>query len=94
MSSIYIKDPEAVVDYTVDWNSGYLDGDSLASSHFTVAPSETNGLTVDTETHDGATASVTLAGGVAGHVYRVTNQITTTGGRTDERSLTIRVTER
>jgi len=91
---VYVKDPAAVVDYTVDWSSGYLAGDTLTSSGFSVVPAETGGLTVDTETHDGTTASVTLSGGVAGHVYRVTNQITTTAGYTDERSLTIRIAER
>lgn len=92
--SVYIKDPAAVVDYTVDWSAGYLDGDSLADSSFSIEPGESGGLSVDAQAHDATTASVTLSGGITGHVYRVTNRVTTAGGRTDERSLTIRVTER
>jgi hypothetical protein len=40
------------------------------------------------------TASAWLSGGTAGQSFTVTNRITTTGGRTEDRSFTIRVEER
>lgn len=92
--SVYVKDPSAVVDYTVDWGVGYLSGETVSASEFSIEPVETGGLAVDAAASDGQTASVTLSGGLPGHTYRVTNQISTTGGRTDERSLTIRIIER
>jgi len=91
---VYVKDPAAVVDYTVDWGAGYLSGETVSASAFSIEPVETGGLAVDAAASDGQTASVTLSGGLAGHTYRVTNHITTSGGRTDERSLTIRIMER
>ena len=44
--------------------------------------------------HDLLQATVTLAGGVAGHVYRVTNRVTMSDGQIDERSVTVRAEER
>jgi hypothetical protein len=42
----------------------------------------------------GTVTTVWLSGGVAGTDYLVTVRIVTDGGRTDERSLTIRVRQR
>ena len=39
-------------------------------------------------------ATVWLSGGIAGQAYTVTNRITTSGGRTDERSFTIQIQDR
>lgn len=39
-------------------------------------------------------ATVWLSGGTAGHIYTVTNRITAAVGRTDERSITLRVQDR
>jgi hypothetical protein len=44
--------------------------------------------------HDLLEVTVTLAGGIAGHVYRVTNRVTMSDGQIDERSMTMRVEER
>ncbi|MEE4350418.1 MAG: hypothetical protein V2J26_09335 [Pacificimonas sp.] len=46
------------------------------------------------EVHGPERCAATLAGGLRGHVYRVTNRVTFTDGRTDERSLSIRVDDR
>lgn len=83
------KDPNAVLDYSVDW-SRWLDGDSIASSAWTVPI----GLAKVTETNTDTKATVWLSGGSAGQSYPVTNRVTTTGGRTEDRTFTIRVEER
>lgn len=86
----FIKDPKAVLDYSVDW-SKWLAGDQVATSDWSVsdpaleAAGDSNGPTRTT---------VWLSGGTAGQSYTVTNQITTSGGRTDERSFTIQVQDR
>jgi len=84
------KDPDAVLDWVWDWNEWLDEGETITTSTFVV----TVGLTVDSETNTTKTATVWLSGGTAGQVYQVTNRITTSGGRTDDRSITIRVTER
>jgi hypothetical protein len=85
----FAKDPNAILDYSVDW-SRWLAGDEITVSEW-IVPS---GLTKASETSTPTKATVWLAGGAAGQNYSVTNRITTTGGRTEDRSFTIRVEER
>ena len=87
----FTKDPQAVLDYTIDWTK-WLDevGDSIATSTWIVP----TGLTKVTETNTTKLATVWLSGGTVGENYTVTNRITTVGGRADDRSITIRVQER
>ncbi len=90
----YLKDPGARIDYTVDWAAGYLAGDTITASAWAIAPEETGGIIVAATLSEGARASATLEGGVRGHVYRVTNQVTLASGRIEERTLCVRVDER
>ena len=85
----FTKDPNAVLDYSVDW-SRWLAGDEISASEWIVAV----GLTKASETNSPTKTTVWLSGGVAGQGYSVTNRITTAGGRTEDRSFTIRVEER
>ena len=91
---LLLKDPGAALDYGVDWGSDYLSGDVLATSEWAVEPVESGGLSIAAEAHDLLRSSVSLSGGVAGHLYRLTNTVTTTAARTDRRSFTIRVEQR
>ena len=99
MSFQKLKDPVAVVDYTFNWDDGYLDSTSspvetISTSTWSISPADSPGLTVDSSSKTATTATAFFTGGVVGMVYQATNKIVTTGGRTDERSLTIRVEER
>ncbi len=84
------KDPDAVLDWVWDWNEWLDEGETIASSTFIASV----GITIDSESNTTKTATVWLSGGTAGQVYQVTNRITTSSGRTDDRSITIRVAER
>ena len=92
--SLILKDPDARVDYAIDWGAHYLDGQTIAASQWSVHPDEDDGIAVDVSSHDLQRTAVTLTGGVPGHVYRVGNRVTLSDGRSDERSLTLRVEER
>jgi hypothetical protein len=85
----FTKDPNAVLDYTIDWTR-WLAGDQVATSEWLVP----TGLTKMADTKTASSATVWLSGGTAGQSYMVTNRITTAGGRTEDRSFTIRVEER
>ena len=85
----YVKDPQAVLDYQVDW-SAWLGTDTIASSSWTAE----TGITVDSDSHTTTTATAWVSGGTTGERYRLTNHITTAGGRTDERTITIVVRDR
>lgn len=86
---IVSKDPNALLDYVADW-SEWLDTDTIATSTWTVPA----GLTNEGEQNTTTTATVWLSGGTAGTSYTVTNRISTAGGRTDDRSITVKVKER
>lgn len=88
----WIKDPDAVLDYEVDWSQWLQTGETITVSLWTVTPSGT--LTASSESSTPTSATVWLSGGSVGVNYRVTNQITTSDGRTDDRSLPILVTPR
>lgn len=89
-----LKDPSAVLDYTVDWGAEYLSGDALADSSWSVSPDEPGGAAIAGSQFDLLLATVQVAGGIPGKVYRVINRVTTASGREDSRSIILRVEKR
>jgi hypothetical protein len=85
-----LKDPSAVLDYVFDW-TGWLATAETITDH-TITPD--TGITVDSSTEDTGKVTVWLSGGTAGINYKVACLITTTEGRTDERTIWIKVVER
>jgi hypothetical protein len=88
----YLKDPEAVLDWVFDWSDWLAVGETILSRVITVA----TGLVKDSDTITGGSTTVTvwLSGGTAGVSYTVACRIVTSSGRTDERTITIRVQQR
>lgn len=86
----FTKAPHAVLDYSIDW-SKWLAGDQVETSEWSVSDPS---LEATNEANTTTQATVWLSGGTAGQSYTVTNQITTAGGRTDERSFTVQVQNR
>lgn len=93
--SFLLKDPAAVLDYSIDWRAEYLAADELlAASEWSVVPEEPGGVSVAGSDFDISTSSATVGGGIAGHIYKLLNRITTDRGRVDERSIVLRVESR
>ena len=92
--SFLLKDPEAVLDYAIDWGAEYLSGDALAASSWLVSPVEPDGASVAGSSFDLLVSTVQVAGGRPGRIYRVTNHVTTANGREDSRSIMLRVEKR
>ena len=88
--TLLLKDPDAVLDYSVDWGAEYLGGDQLATSEWSVEPVETGGVSVEACEFD-ATTSTVKAGG---RIYRLVNQVVLGSGRIDTRSIVLRVEKR
>jgi hypothetical protein len=89
-----LKDPSAALDYSVDWGAEYLSGDALAASSWSVDPEEPGGVSVLSSGFDLLVSVVTVGGGEAGRIYRLTNQVTTAAGIEDRRSIMLRVEKR
>ena len=85
------KDPDAVLDYTFDWTA-WLDAitDTIASKVIVVE----TGITNDSSIISGKTVITWISGGTVGTTYRVACRIVTAGGRTDDRSIFIKIKER
>ena len=92
--TLLLKDPDAALDYSVDWGTEYLSDDVLATSGWAVEPVEPGGATIASSLFDLLTSTVTIGGGTVGHIYRLTNHVTTTDGRDDSRSIMLRVEKR
>jgi hypothetical protein len=90
MPSTFEKDPDAVLDYQFDWSDWLAEGDSISS--YTI--DEDTGITVDSSSNDADSVTVWLSGGTALENYVVRCEIVTSDGRTDERSMLLRVRER
>ncbi len=91
---MFLKDPDSLLDYRVDWGATVASGTQIVSSSWQVVPSEAGGVAVAGTGLAGAIASVRLGGGVPGHVYVVGNRVSLSDATSDERSLTIRVENR
>lgn len=92
--SLLLKDPEAVLDYSVDWGTSYLGEDAIADSRWSIAPAEPGGVQIAASAFDAGLASVHVGGGEIGKLYRLTNHVCTAGGREDSRSIMLRVEKR
>ena len=83
-----VKDPNAVLDYVIDWSDWLEVGETILSSEWAM-----NGdATIAHNTYTDTVATVWVSGGTA--TFTVTNSITTTSvpvARQDDRSLTIKV---
>ena len=87
MAKIYLKDPQAKVDYQIDW-SAWLGSDTILTSTWTVP----TGLTKVSDSHDDTTTTIVLSGGSVGSIYEVVNHIVTaSGGLEDDRTLRIMI---
>lgn len=89
MAQIFLKDPEATLDFAVDW-SEWLGSDTISTSTWTVP----TGITKDSDSATTTKATIWLKSGSAGKEYSIVNKIVTAGGRTDERMLVIKVIQR
>ena len=92
--TLLLKDPEAVLDYQIDWGADYLDADEIVDSQWTVSPDEPLGVTVVDSQFTTTTSSVKASGGIAGRIYQLVDQVVMASGRRDRRSITLRVEKR
>ncbi len=84
------KDPNAVLDYRIDW-SDWLDvAETIDTSTWTVP----SGITKDSSAASSTVATVWLSGGTADTDYDCLNRIVTSAGRTDDRTLRVKVRQR
>ena len=89
--SFYLKDPQSRVECPMAWDAGLLGAAAIVGSGWTAEPA---GLTIEDAGVGGAVTRVTIGGGQTGMVYRLANRVTLSDGRSDVRSILIRVEPR
>lgn len=82
----FLKDPDSVLDYVIDW-SDWLDGDTISTSTW-ATPS---GITKDSDSNNTTTTTIWLSGGTLGKTYRITNRIVTAAGRTADETFKVKM---
>ena len=85
-----LKDPSAVLDYAFDWTGWLAAGETIVGHTITAD----TGITVGSSSESDGKVTVWLSGGTAGINYKVACLVETSAGRTDERTLWIRVVDR
>lgn len=85
-----VQDPQAVLDWTVDWTDWLVTGDTISTHSVTVQ----TGLTEDSSSDTDTAVTAWISGGTVGSSYTVVFHITTVDGRQDERTLTLTIRDR
>jgi len=90
----FIKDVDAELDFAFDWNDAdepWLETGETISSYTLTVPA---GITNTADSQASGKVTVWLSGGTDGTWYDITCKIVTSLGRTDERTMHIKVVER
>jgi hypothetical protein len=87
------KDPGDILDYILDIGPAIIgnDGDGIATLSVSISPSNPGDLVVQSTTADGSRIVLWLSEGQAGTVYTITFIISTTNGRSLQRSVLLPV---
>ena len=91
----YIKDPDAVLPYSIEWSSWVPDGETMSTAVWAIDSPSTPTLEIDSSALASTLATVVLSGGTAGTTYIVRCRATTTpSAYVDDRSIVITVEDR
>jgi len=86
---LWLKDPDAILDYSLDW-SAWLGEDTIVASTW-LLPAD---LTKVSETFTSTQATIWLSKGTPGTRRTITNRITTAAGRTEDRTRYLYIKDR
>jgi hypothetical protein len=92
MMSSFAHDPSAVLDYAIDWTAWLAEGETIYASTWTIPTGITQ--TTPAPSIAAGVTTVWISGGTVGTIYTVTNHITTSQGRQDDRSFELSVSNR
>jgi hypothetical protein len=83
------KDPDEVLDYQIDW-SDRLSGDTLLTSDWTISGDDSV-LVEDSNSISGDSTIIWLSAGTLAETYDLLNRVTTTGGRTMDQTVKLKI---
>lgn len=86
------KDPDEVLDYECDWTV-HLAGDTISTSTWTIKDPDSV-LVIHSQSHDTSTTTIWLAAGTLNETYELVNEIVTSGGRTMDQTVLLRLSSK
>jgi hypothetical protein len=89
--AIYKKDPDAILDYTFDWTAYLL---PLIDTISTVTFVLSSGITKVSQSNTTTKATAFISGGTLDATETLTCRIVTAGGRTDDRTISLKIVNR
>jgi hypothetical protein len=85
------KDPEEVLDYTIDWTDRLSD-DTITVSEWAMSEDNEDELLIeDSNLISGETTVIWLSAGTLGVTYSLTNHITTAAGREMDQTVRLKI---
>lgn len=90
IANMFLKDPDAILDYEFDWSAWLQSGETIASNEVTVIGS----ITKESVTANDTAVAAWVSGGTVGETATIACKITTSAARTDERTISLRIRER
>lgn len=94
MPQSFIKDPDDVLDYQVDWSVWLAESSPVDTINTSTWTELTGNITIDSESEGPTNTTVWLSGGTSGQKYVLTNRIATIGGRSKDDYIMIIVNEK
>ena len=85
----WVKDKDSTLDYEFDWAAWLTGGETITARTVTVT-----GVTLVESTASTTAVVAWVSGGTVGTTATVACKITTSAGRIDERTITLRIAER
>lgn len=82
------KDPDEILDYSIDWTARIDDGDSINTSTWIL---DIGDVVIDSDFVTGLVTTVWLSGGTIGVLSELTNRITTVEGRTMDQTVKLKI---
>ena len=86
----FVKDPQEVLDYVIDWSEWLVAGDTINAVTVTT-PTGIVTTVPSAPSFTTTTTKIWVSGGTAGASYNSACRVTTVGTRQGERSITIQV---
>ena len=86
----YTKDPDALLDYKIDWNLWLAASDDFITSANASAEA---GIVIKSSSKTSTIHTFFVSGGTVGVEYTITSRIHTNGGRRNDQSIIISIEE-
>ena len=88
MASLFIKDPNAVLDYKWDWTQWLSSGDTITSGVVSITDGD---VAINSQSNTTTTVTAWISGGTASTEAHLNARVVTAQGRTDDRTIVLKI---